>query len=68
MFRSQDNVDFWVFVKSTYFKICDVIIGVALNNRSYTYVYFFWILHTIKMKFGRMPVCYMTNISNMFSA
>ena len=40
MFRSQDNVDFWVFVKPTDFKICDVIVGVALNNRSYN-VYFF---------------------------
>ena len=30
------------------------------------YAYFFWILNTIKMKFGQILVCYMTNISNMF--
>ena len=29
---------------------------------------FFWILSTIKMKFGQILVCSMTNISNMFLA
>ena len=39
-----------------------------LNNGSYTYAYFFWILSTIKMKFGQILVCCLTNISNMFLA
>ena len=37
-----------------------------MDNGSYTYAYFFWILSTIKMKFGQMIRCCMTNISNMF--
>ena len=37
-----------------------------LHNASYTYAYFFWILSSIRMKFGQILVCYMTNISNMF--
>ena len=39
-----------------------------LHNASYTYAYFFWILSPIKMKFGLVLVCCMTNISNMFLA
>ena len=39
-----------------------------LDNGSQTYAYFFWILSTIKMKFGQILVCCMTNISNMFLA
>ena len=39
-----------------------------LHNRLYTYAYFFRILSTIKMKFGHMLVCCMTNISNIFLA
>ena len=31
-----------------------------------SYAYFFWILSTIKMKFGDILVCCMRNISNMF--
>ena len=37
-----------------------------LHNASYTYVYFFWILSPINMKFGQILVCCMTNISNLF--
>ena len=37
-----------------------------LCNKSYTYGYFFSILNTVKMKFGLILVCCMTNISNMF--
>ena len=33
-----------------------------LHNESYTYAYFFWILGTIKMKFGQILVCCMTNM------
>ena len=39
-----------------------------LHNGSYTYAYFFWILSTIKMKFGQILVCCLTNISNVFLA
>ena len=52
--------DFCVFVKPADFKLCDVI-------TSYTYAYFFWILSSIKMKFGQILVCCMKNLSNMFS-
>ena len=41
---------------------------VLLHNASYVYAYFFWILSPIKMKFGQILVCCMTNISNMFLA
>ena len=37
-----------------------------LDNGSYTYGHFFWILSTIKIKFGQTLVCCMANISNMF--
>ena len=39
-----------------------------LDNGSYTYAYFLWILSIIKMKFGQVLVFYITNISNMFLA
>ena len=60
-------LDFCVFVKSTNLKICDVIIGIV-TNESCIYASYFWILHTIKLKFGQMLVCCMTNISKMFLA
>ena len=37
-----------------------------MHNGSYTFVYFFWILSTIKMKFGYILVYLIANISNMF--
>ena len=60
-------LDFYAFVKCTDFKICDVIIGIASSGIS-TYAYFFWILSTLKKKFGQILVCCKTNISNMFLA
>ena len=39
-----------------------------LHNGSYTYAYFFRILCLIKIKFGQILVCCITNISNMFMA
>ena len=60
-------LDFCAFVKSTDFKMCDVIIGIASSGVS-TYAYFFWILSTLKKKFGQILVCCKTNISNMFLA
>ena len=59
--------DFCVFVKAQISKSVTPS-QALLDNRSYTYVYFFWILSTIKMKFGQILVCYMTNISNIFLA
>ena len=60
-------LDFCDFVKSTDFKICDVIIGIASSGIS-TYAYFFWILSTLKKKFRQILVCCKINISNMFLA
>ena len=37
-----------------------------LHNGSYAYAYSFWILSTIKIKFGQILVCCMANISKMF--
>ena len=48
-------VHFCVFVKSTDFRICYIIIGIAMQW-SCTYAYFFWILSNIKMKFGQIVV------------
>ena len=67
MFRSQDikifvflwNMQISKFVTSSY---------ALLHNASYSYAYFFWILSSMKMKFGQILVCFMTNISNMFLA
>ena len=39
-----------------------------LHNGSCTYAYFFWILSTIKIKFGQILVCCTTNSSNIFLA
>ena len=50
--------DFCVFVKPTDFRICDIIISIAAECK----------LSPIKMKFGQILVCCMTNISNMFLA
>ena len=60
-------IDFCVFVKSTNFKICDVIIDIA-DNGSYVFAYCFWILRNIKMKFGQILIYRITNISNMLLA
>ena len=59
--------DFCVFVQPADSKIRDVTIRL-LDNVSYTYAYFFWILSPINMKFGQILVCCMTNIPNMFLA
>ena len=36
-----------------------------LLNGSYTFAYFFWILSTIKMKFGQILVYLIEHISNI---
>ena len=61
------NLDFCAFVKSTDLKICDVIIGIPSSGIS-TYAYFFWILSTLKKKFGQILLCCKTKISNTFLA
>ena len=60
-------LDFCAFVKSTDFKICHVIIGIA-SSGIFTYAYFLWILSTLKKKFGQVVVCCETNISDTFLA
>ena len=54
--------DFCVFVRPRDFKICDIIISIMQVT------YFFWIPSSIKLKFGQILACCMTNISNMFLA
>ena len=54
-------LDFCVYVKSTNFQICDVIIGIATKWKLRL-----WILSTIKMKFGQILLFCRTHISNMF--
>ena len=51
-------VDFCVFMKSTNFK--------TWHRHRHCYTYFFWILSTIKKKFGQILVYCMKIISNMF--
>ena len=48
-------LDFCAFVKSTDFKICDIIVGITSSGIS-TSAYFFWILGTLKKKFGQILV------------
>ena len=60
-------LDFCTFVKSTDFKICGIIIGITSIGISIS-AYFFWILSTLKTKFGQTLVCCKTNISDMFLA
>ena len=57
--------DFCVFMKPADFKFVTSS-QVLLHNARYTYAFFFWILNPIKMKFGQILVCCMTNISKMF--
>ena len=59
-------LDFCVFVKSTDFQTHDVIMCVALHVGSRTCAYFFRIPIVIKMKFGQIQECCITNFSNMF--
>ena len=69
---SKNNVsfsrflDFCAFVKSTDFKVCDVIISIATWWKFTLSLNSFWILNPIKMKFGQILMCCMINISNMF--
>ena len=60
-------LDLYAFVKSTDFKICDIIIGITSSGISNS-AYFFWIVSTLKKKLGQILVCCKTNISNMFLA
>ena len=67
MFRSGDIEIFmflWYLQTSKFLTSSQVL----LHNASYTYAYFFWILSPIKMKFGQILVCCMTNISNIILA
>ena len=61
-------LDFCVFVKSTDFENLWRHHRHWFSNGSYTYTYFFWMVCTVKMKFGQLLLCCMRNISNLFLA
>ena len=65
MFRFRD-IEIFVFLWNLQISKFVTSSYVLLHNVSYTYAYFFWILSPIKMKFGQILVCCMTNISNIF--
>ena len=65
MFWSRD-IEFFVVLRNLHISKLVTSSQVLLRNASYTYAYFFWILSHIKMKFGELLVCCMTDISNMF--
>ena len=73
LFEKKNHISFLRYLDFCVF-ICEIHIFQNLwrdhrrcyVNKSYTYGYFFWILSTVKMKFGLILVCCMTNISNMF--
>ena len=65
MFRSRD-IEIFVFLWNMQISKFVTSSYALLHNASYTYAYFFWILRPIKMKFGQILVCCVTNISNMF--
>ena len=67
MFRSGD-IEIFMFLWNLQTSKFLTSSQVLLHNASYTYAYFFWILSPIKIKFGQILVCCMTNISNMFLA
>ena len=67
MFHSRD-IKIFVFLRNLQISKFVTSSQVFLHNASYTYAYFFWILSPVKMKFGQILVCCMTNISNMFLA
>ena len=57
-------VDFCAFVKSTNFKVCDIVIGITSSGIS-TSAYFSWTLSTLKKKSGQILVCCKANSSNI---
>ena len=70
MLRSQDTLIF-VFLWKQQISKSMTSSKALLYNGSYTYAYFFLkkkILSAIKIKFGQILVCCMTNISNMYLA
>ena len=67
MFRSGD-IEIFMFLWNLQTSKFLTSSQVLLHNASYTYAYFFWIPSPIKMKFGQILVCCMTNISNIILA
>ena len=58
-------LDFYAFVKFTYFKSCGIInIGIT-SSGCFISAYFFWILSTLKRKSGQILVWCKTNNSNI---
>ena len=60
-FQSRD-IEIFVFLWNLQISKFVTSSKVLLDNASYTYAYFFWILSPTKMKFGQILVCCMTNI------
>ena len=67
MVHSQDT-EIFVFLWNPQISKSVMSSYALLDNGSYTHAYFFWILRTIKMRFGQILVCCLTNISNRFLA
>ena len=67
MFRSRD-IKLFVFLWNPQISKSVTSSQALLYNESYTYTYLFWILSTIKIKFGQILVYRITYISNMFLA
>ena len=67
MFRSGD-IEIFMFLWNLQTSKFLTSSQVLLHNASFTYAYFFWILSPIKMTFGQILVCCMTNISNIILA
>ena len=59
------NIEIFVFLLNPQTSKSVTSSQALVDNGSYTY---FWILSTIKMKFGQILVCCTTNISSMFLA
>ena len=61
MLRSRD-IEMFVFLWNLQISRFVTSSKALLHNASYTFAYFFWILRTIKMKFGQTLACCRTNI------
>ena len=66
-FIRRKNVSFLRYLEFCVFvKYKDIKIGICHIMEGKLYACFFWILATIKMKFGQVLVCCVLNMSNMF--
>ena len=66
MFCSRD-IEIFLFLWNPQISKFVTSSWALLLNSSYTYADFFWVLSSIKMKFGQILLYCMTSISNIFS-